>query len=136
MLGALFGALASVTHGISKTVEDVGQRIGAPQWLTAGLSGAFEMAGNSFNAGKDIELPSFGGGMAFAQNAKSFLGGMLGESSPAHMEITQKLGGNALKQEILSKMPVDNSIYASNQNQVQAPSTPMEAALQSYSRQA
>ena len=68
MLSAILGGLAAAMHKTGEAIEDAGQIMGAPQWLTGGLSGAFTALGR----GAD----SMGEGVA---NSGGFsLGGSIG----------------------------------------------------------
>jgi len=45
MFGAIFNALASGLQKVSEVTQDVGQRIGLPDWVTGSIAGTFELAG-------------------------------------------------------------------------------------------
>ena len=47
-LGGLFSALAVGLQKASEVTQDVGQRIGLPDWMTNSLAGTFELAGSAF----------------------------------------------------------------------------------------
>ena len=48
MFGAIFSALAVSFQKVSEVTQDVGQRIGLPDWMTNSLAGTFELAGSAF----------------------------------------------------------------------------------------
>lgn len=45
MLAALLGGVAAALHKTGEAIEEAGQIMGAPQWLTGGLGGAFSALG-------------------------------------------------------------------------------------------
>ena len=71
MLGFIFEAVAGLAHGAAKTVEDVGERIGAPAWITAGVSGALSACALGAEKVGAIEVPSMNIG-ASLEGMKSF----------------------------------------------------------------
>jgi hypothetical protein len=62
MLSFIFGAVAGVSKAASEAIEDVGQRIGAPQWLVGGLSACAAAVGSGCDKISNMEVPSMGGG--------------------------------------------------------------------------
>ena len=68
MLGAILQAIAGFANGAGKTIEEVGERIGAPQWITGGFSGICSAVGGA-SAAIDERLPT-------VSDARSWMGGI------------------------------------------------------------
>ncbi|MBX9726661.1 MAG: hypothetical protein K2X09_05290 [Rickettsiales bacterium] len=80
MLAALFGAIAGIAQKASEVTEDLGRRVGLPEWVTGGISGAFSAVGNVSESAQDIQLPGIGNPlMAMREGAKNFIGGFTTE---------------------------------------------------------
>jgi hypothetical protein len=129
MLGAIFGALSAAMNKAAEVTEDVGHRLGMPEWMVGGLSGGFALVGKGFEAGQDIQLPNLSGGLAFVSGSISTALGSLTSNSPqSNVAVSEKCGANVAKAKMLESMPEDLSPYAANCATIQVPCTPKIAA--------
>jgi hypothetical protein len=130
MLGALFSALSGMANKAAKAVEEFGQRTGMPEWITGGISGALSGAGDMLGAGKDVQLPTISGGLAFlGDKVQTALGGFTREEALPQQGV--KLGRSAdIHNAPVTELP-NKSPFEVTMNDVQVPALPMQVARSS-----